>query len=118
LLPDDRFRDVSIATSGVAGALLGLSLATLAILLTIPDHQSATTLRRYTAWPALQYTLLATAGDLLVLTVVALTAIAANSWMIRDILLAFGLGSLFGLLVSGAMFALIVIGLSHLEASP
>jgi hypothetical protein len=103
------------ATSQASASLLGLIIATLAIMLSFPDRPEANLLRTFSGWPTLQLCLLITALNLLVLLMSSLIGIWVDHWVIREIFAAFAAACLFGLGTSGALFALILLNLIHGE---
>jgi len=114
-LASDKATNLFTATSGAAGSLLGLVITTLAILVAFPDRPAANRLRMFTAWPVLQYCLLVTALNLLILLVATLFGTANDTFFLRDLLAAFGPAAAAGILVSGILFALLLLNLTHAE---
>lgn len=101
------------ATSAAAGPLLGFVVAAVAVLIVLPDRPSVDRLRELAAWRALPKMLLVTAGLLtltLLLTLVGQTADASSEgdWLFEVFAFASMCGSLIGLVLSGAAFALAV----------
>lgn len=94
--------------AGAAGALLGFVLATLAILLALPDREITRKLRKYKGWRSLEFTLLATGFDLFVTLVLSLVGLGWNTVAGGIVVFVAGLGSGCGLLVSGALFTLVL----------
>lgn len=114
-LASDRNTNLSIALVGASSALLGLVIATLAILVAFPDRPAANTLRTFTGWRTLQYILLLTAFNLLVLLLDTVLAIATDGFWIRDTMVAFGSASAVGLLLAGSLFGLVLLNLAAAE---
>jgi hypothetical protein len=112
-LTADKATNLFTATSGAAGALLGLVITTLAILVAFPDRPAANRLRIFTGWTVLQYCLLVTA---LILLVATLLGTANDSYLLRDLLVAFGTAVAAGILVSGILFALLLLNLAITDA--
>jgi len=96
------------ALAGTAGGLLGLVLATLAILLALPDRPIIKKLRGFSGWRSLEYTLLASALDLFLTLVLSLVALGWDSGALGLLAPAEAVGAGLGILLSGCMFALIV----------
>jgi hypothetical protein len=115
-LAADRTANLFIATSATAGTLLGLVIATLAILVAFPDRPTASRLRRFTGWFVLEYCLLVTAFNLFALLVDTLIGVGVDGFLVRDILVAFALASAAGLLLSGLLFALVLSNLAKADA--
>ncbi len=115
-LAPDRSSNLFVALVGASSALLGLAIATLAILVAFPDRPVANTLRRFSGWRVLQTCLLATAFDLLVLLIDAVVGVSVDGFAARDVMVGFSVGSALGLTISGSLFALILLNLAAGEA--
>jgi len=112
-VPRDERLAVYDATSAAAGPLLGFVVAAVAVLVALPDRPSVDRLRELAAWRALPKMLLVTAGLLtltLLLTLVGQTADASSQGdsLFEVFVFASMCGSLVGLVLSGAAFALAV----------
>jgi hypothetical protein len=109
----------SLATS--AGALLGLTIASIAILLTLDGARPAVAeMQALDAWRILNATLLAAAGflalDLLVSTVaLGLDSGAAGRSGIETAVFAVSIIAFCELVVGGIAFAIVVLNLTHRE---
>jgi len=111
-LTSDRSSNLFVALVGASSALLGLVIATLAILVAFPDRPAANTLRTFAGWRALQYCLLSTAFNLLVLLVDTVVGVSVDGFVARDVMVAFAVGSTLGLTISGLLFGLILLNLA------
>jgi len=117
VIDPDRRALVYTALTGVAGGLLGLILATLAILLALPDREVTKRLRRFAGWRALEYTLLATAFNLFLVLILGALGLALDAWIIGVLAMALAGGALFGLLISGGLFALLLANIEREDGS-
>lgn len=111
LMPD-RSSNLFVALVGASSALLGLVIATLAILVAFPDRPTANALRSFTGWRVLQYCLLSTAFNLMVLLVDTVIGVSVDGFVARDVMLGFSIGSALGLGISGSLFALVLLNLA------
>jgi hypothetical protein len=111
--PENRSNWYSTAASN-AGALLGLVIAALAVLVTLPDRPRIEVLRRYKAWSSLLWTMIAT------LAMLALTLVLASAGQVIDVhkeptewlanvATAAAVASFVGIVVSGLAFALVIV---------
>jgi lysylphosphatidylglycerol synthetase-like protein (DUF2156 family) len=101
------------STSAAAGPLLGFVVTAVAVLIALPDRPSVERLRELAAWRTLPKMLLVTAALLtltLLLTLVGQTADASRKGDSLFEVFAFAslCGSLVGLVLSGAAFALAI----------
>ena len=117
-LSSERSSNLFVALVGASSALLGLVIATLAILVAFPDRPAANLLRTFTGWRVLQYSLLSTACNLLVLLVDSVVGVSVDGFMARDVMVAFAVGSTLGLTISALLFALILLNLAVGDSRP
>lgn len=110
------------ATSTAVGPLLGFVVAAVAVLVALPDRPSVDRLRDLAAWRVLPKMLLITGGLLmltLTLTILGQTADASreSDWLFEVFVFASMCGSLVGLVLGGAAFALAVTQVHNEDVS-
>jgi len=94
--------------AGASGSLLGFVIATLAILIALPDTASMRSLRRYRGWRVLQLSLLAAALNLLALLTFALYAQVSDGDIQTAVIIGYAIGSLVSVGLCGALFGLVL----------
>jgi hypothetical protein len=97
--------------AGASGSLLGFVIAALAILIALPDTESARSLRRYRGWRVLQLSLLAAAMNLLVLLAFALYAGVSDGDIQTAVIIGYAIGSVACVGVCGALFGLVLVNI-------
>ena len=109
---DERIQFMG-ACAGAAGALLGLVIATIAILLALPDGPSMSLLRTYSGWRVLEYVLLAVSLDLLILLTASLVAILSPDRAVASIVTVYAPSCVLALAIAGLLFALVLLNVEH-----
>lgn len=109
---DDRIAFLA-ACAGAAGALLGFVIATMALLVGLPDSPRMSSLRSYSGWRVLEHALLAATLNLLVLLTASLAAIIVKGRATTTIVTVYGPGSVAALALSGLLFALVLLNIER-----
>jgi len=105
---DARRTGFMATVAGASGSLLGFVIATLAILIALPDTASMRSLRRYRGWRVLQLSLLAAALNLLALLTFALYAQVSDGDIQTAVIIGYAIGSLVSVGLCGALFGLVL----------
>jgi hypothetical protein len=100
------------AAAGAGGALFLLILATLTLLLAIPEGAVVSQLRRYRGWRVLQLLLLSTGLDLLILLGAALVALGAGGTQAEAVVTSYAAVCVGALLLCGTLLGLVVANLA------
>jgi hypothetical protein len=101
------------ALASATGALLGFAVTALSILVALPSRPAIEALRRYSAWKALHWLLLTTAGLLALTLVLSLVGTvydveSASHGLFAHVAFAAAVASLLAILASGLFFGLVI----------